>query len=117
MLTIDVCYTGTCSPKFKLSKSLISDVQFLLCTTTHNAGQEAILHPTFKAACEARGLLTDDDEADKALTQAATSEMGNLLRELFVTLLLFTDVKDPKALWEKHASALMTFFAGTGGLC
>ena len=57
-------------------------------------------YPTFRAACEALGLLGDDRE------DAAQWALPFQLRQLFVTLLLFCDVTNPIKLFEEHASPM-----------
>jgi hypothetical protein len=37
--------------------------------TTHRGTPDEVVHPTFKAACIARGLLEDDDEWDRCLSE------------------------------------------------
>lgn len=47
---------------------------------------ESIIHPSFKDACLARGLLENDEEWDLCLQEAITmTTSANLLRQLFVT--------------------------------
>ncbi|KAH0611538.1 uncharacterized protein H6S33_010803 [Morchella sextelata] len=58
-----------------------------------------ILHPTFKAACIALGLLEDDQEWIQCFTEAIVFSSGSSLRTLFATALLFGDVTDPLTLW------------------
>ena len=55
--------------------------------------------PTFHAACLARGLLEDDGEWRICLQEASLMQTGTRLRQLFATLLLFTDVSQPAILW------------------
>nr|GEU46809.1 helicase [Tanacetum cinerariifolium] len=59
------------------------------------------LYPTFKAACFAYGLLTDDKEWAHAISEAALCALAPHLRDLFVTMLLFCDVSRPLKLWEQ----------------
>ncbi|XP_074282727.1 uncharacterized protein LOC141607269 [Silene latifolia] len=61
-----------------------------------------VVHPTFKSACNALGLLDGDDEWHTALTEAATWSTARQLRELFVTILLFCEVSDPNTIWSAH---------------
>uniref|UniRef100_A0A2N9HBD5 ATP-dependent DNA helicase n=1 Tax=Fagus sylvatica TaxID=28930 RepID=A0A2N9HBD5_FAGSY len=58
-----------------------------------------IIHPTFRAACYALGLLDDDKEWHEAIRQASLWATGKQLRELFTTILLFCEVSDPYNLW------------------
>jgi hypothetical protein len=62
------------------------------------------VHPTYREACLARGLLRDDGEYRGALTDAADRETGGQLRKLFVTILANCEPADPRQLWEdfKH---------------
>uniref|UniRef100_A0A2N9HBP6 ATP-dependent DNA helicase n=1 Tax=Fagus sylvatica TaxID=28930 RepID=A0A2N9HBP6_FAGSY len=58
-----------------------------------------VLHPTFRSACYALGLLDDDKEWHEALNHASHWASGKQLRELFVTILIFCEVADPYKLW------------------
>jgi hypothetical protein len=60
-----------------------------------------ILHPTFKEACRARGLLEDDQEWYNAFDEATSWATSNQLRQLFVTMLLFCEVGDELSFFEK----------------
>ena len=60
-----------------------------------------ILHPTFKEACRAHGLLEDDQEWYNAFDEAASWATSNQLRQLFVTMLLFCEVGDELSFFEK----------------
>ncbi|XP_027166398.1 uncharacterized protein LOC113766402 [Coffea eugenioides] len=61
-----------------------------------------VVHPTFKAACQALRLLGSDEEWHNAIREAANWQTGQQLRELFVTMLLFSEVSNPLDLWEKN---------------
>ncbi|XP_074289040.1 uncharacterized protein LOC141614182 [Silene latifolia] len=61
-----------------------------------------VVHPTYKSACNALGLLDGDDEWHVALNETATWATAQQLREMFVTLLLFCEVTDPEQLWLAH---------------
>ena len=65
-----------------------------------------ILHPTFKAACGALGLLDDDNEWHAALTEASTWATAKKLRNMYCTILMFSEVTNPLALWEFHWKSL-----------
>uniref|UniRef100_A0A803LHZ9 ATP-dependent DNA helicase n=1 Tax=Chenopodium quinoa TaxID=63459 RepID=A0A803LHZ9_CHEQI len=65
-----------------------------------------IIHPTYKAACHALGLLIGDNEWHECLHEAVIWATSTQLRNLFATILLFCEVSDPKYLWEKHWEAL-----------
>ena len=62
---------------------------------------QGVLHPTFKAACLARGLLEDDGEWKKCLQEAGDMHTGHQLRTLFVTLLLHCHPSLPHVLWNQ----------------
>ncbi|XP_028084559.1 uncharacterized protein LOC114285679 [Camellia sinensis] len=61
-----------------------------------------IVHPTFKSACLALGLLDDDNEWDAALTEASTWASGAQLRNMFCSMLMFSEVTIAYELWENH---------------
>ena len=56
---------------------------------------EGVVHPSFKDACFARGLLDDDREYISAIKEAATWVCGSSLRKLFVSMLLCGSLKLP----------------------
>jgi hypothetical protein len=60
-----------------------------------------MLHPTFKEACKARGLLNDDNEWYNAFDEAARWATSEQLRHLFVTMLLYCEVGDEHTFFEK----------------
>lgn len=64
------------------------------------------LHPTFRAACEALGLLGDDQEWLNALNDAAQWAMPYQLRQLFVTILLLCEVTNHRKLLDEYASKM-----------
>ncbi|XP_071686773.1 uncharacterized protein [Rutidosis leptorrhynchoides] len=61
---------------------------------------DGTLHPTFKDACFAHGLLNDDKEWTEAISKSRLWATGSQLRDLFVTMLLFCNVSKPLTLWE-----------------
>lgn len=63
-----------------------------------------VVHPTFQAACVARGLLDDDSEWISCFTEAVTFSSGYFLQTLFGTALVHGHVSDPIALWEQFAN-------------
>jgi hypothetical protein len=63
-------------------------------------------HPTFKAACEAMGLLEDDREWIKTFEEAGVFMKGSALRSLFVVALLHGSVSNAKALWEQFKDVI-----------
>lgn len=62
---------------------------------------EGITYPTSKAACNARGLLGNDLEWYNAFDEAAAWATLSQLRQLFVTMLLYCEVSDEYAFFEK----------------
>ncbi|GJX35011.1 DNA helicase [Tanacetum coccineum] len=62
--------------------------------------------PTFRAACEALGLLGDDKEWDIALEESTASTTSKEIRVLFAQILIYCDVADPVKLWAKHWEAM-----------
>ncbi|GJR73024.1 hypothetical protein Tco_0085389 [Tanacetum coccineum] len=64
------------------------------------------LYATFKEVCFAYGLLNDDREWTKALSEASLWALGPQLHDIFITMLLFCDVARPLKLWETNWQAL-----------
>ncbi|XP_074306204.1 uncharacterized protein LOC141641444 [Silene latifolia] len=64
------------------------------------------LFSSYKAACFAYGLLSDDKEWHEAMSEANRWAMPYQLREMFVTILLFCEVTDIKTFWENSYSML-----------
>jgi len=60
-----------------------------------------ITYPTFRAACNARGLLGNDQEWYHAFDEAAAWTTSAQLRQLFVTMLLYCEVADEYAFFKK----------------
>lgn len=67
---------------------------------------EGRVFPTYREACQARGLLRDDREWIDTLEEAATFQLGRQYRELFASILLHCEVSDPCALWLRFADQL-----------
>jgi hypothetical protein len=68
------------------------------------------MHPTFKVACLARGLLQDDAEWDQCLSEVAGMQLPRSLRQLFASLLIYNNVTNPGRLWDRHKGALTEDF-------
>ena len=62
---------------------------------------EGIIYETFKQACNACGLLGNVQEWYNAFDEAASWATSSQLRQLFVTMLLFCEVTDEYAFFEK----------------
>ncbi|XP_074304071.1 uncharacterized protein LOC141638608 [Silene latifolia] len=60
-----------------------------------------VIHPTFKEACYALGLLGDDKEYIDAINEAADWGSGCYLRRLFATLLLSGSISQPEKVWQE----------------
>ncbi|XP_074283443.1 uncharacterized protein LOC141607991 [Silene latifolia] len=65
-----------------------------------------VVYLSYKEACYAYGLLSNDKEWHEALNEANRWAMPSQLRELFVTIILFCEVTDVKTLWESSYSML-----------
>nr|GEU71415.1 DNA helicase [Tanacetum cinerariifolium] len=61
-----------------------------------------VIYDTYRAACEALGLLGDDKEWHTALKEAAFSSTPTELRNLFVQILIFCEVAALKRLWDTY---------------
>lgn len=60
------------------------------------------VYPTNRAACEALGLLGNDQEWLITLEEAAASATSSELRALFVQILIHCEVGDPQILWDTY---------------
>ncbi|GJU81562.1 DNA helicase, partial [Tanacetum coccineum] len=60
-----------------------------------------IVYPTCRTACEALGLLQDDQEWEITLEEAALTATPAELRALLAHILAFCEVSDPKRLWQR----------------
>ncbi len=54
--------------------------------TTGQGTPQMQVHPSFQAACRARGLLQDDTEWERCLREAALKQMPYQIRSLFATI-------------------------------
>ncbi len=79
--------------------------------TTHRPHTPTtIVHPTFKAACLACGLLQDDAEWDQCLSEVVGVQLPKSLQQLFASLFIFNNVTNPGRLWDKHKGAFTEDF-------
>ncbi|XP_020081827.1 uncharacterized protein LOC109705509 [Ananas comosus] len=62
---------------------------------------DGVVHETYRAACDALGLLGNDMEWRQALEEASHWSSPADLRQLFVTLVIFCEVADPVKLWNE----------------
>ncbi|GKE82321.1 hypothetical protein Tco_1552321 [Tanacetum coccineum] len=60
-----------------------------------------IVYPTCRAACQALGLLEDDQEWENTMKEAARTATPAELRMLFAHILTFCQVSDPSTLWQR----------------
>ena len=54
---------------------------------------DGIRYPTFQSTCNALGLLGDDNEWNDSILEAAFISTSTQLRQLFILILLFCNVK------------------------
>lgn len=64
------------------------------------------VHPTFKSAAIARGLLQDDTEWHNCMQEGALVSSPSHLRRLFATLLVFGELSDPAGVLYRHIDAM-----------
>ena len=69
---------------------------------------------SFKEACIALDIFSDDTEWHNALTQASLLNMPYQIRQLFVTILIFCCPKDPLLLWHEHSHSMLEDFLHNG---
>ncbi|GKB34033.1 hypothetical protein Tco_0878975 [Tanacetum coccineum] len=61
-----------------------------------------VFYPTYRAACQALGLLGDDKEWEIAFEEACGSATPEDLWFIFSYILLYCNVVDPSRLWRKY---------------
>src|SRR5216684_6834626 len=61
---------------------------------------QGVLHPTFREACIAQGLLEDDNKWHQCLEEAKHMAVGRQMCHLFVTILKDCTLANPRALWD-----------------
>jgi hypothetical protein len=67
---------------------------------------EGVLHPTFRAACVARGIANDDKEWFRLFDEGIVGTPARQLRNCFVLLLLQKAMVDPVAIWDRYKDHL-----------
>ena len=65
-----------------------------------------VLYDTFKEACQARGLVGDDNEWYIAFDEAVVWGFGHRLRQLFVTMLMHCSIKDEVGFFERYCTSM-----------
>ncbi|KAI9121211.1 hypothetical protein K1719_008244 [Acacia pycnantha] len=65
-----------------------------------------VVHPTYRAACIALGLLDDDYEFVAALKEASMWAVGRSLRAMFVRMLLCCCLTRPELVWKETSKIL-----------
>ena len=63
---------------------------------------DGVVHPSYRASAQARGLIEMDDSLSECLLEAATFKVPSALRRLFATILVFCEVANTRELWDKH---------------
>lgn len=62
---------------------------------------EGVTYPTYKDACQARGLLEDDKEYIDGLLEASLWGSGDYLRSFYVILIMTDSMSRPEVVYEK----------------
>ncbi|GJZ46665.1 DNA helicase [Tanacetum coccineum] len=65
-----------------------------------------IVYPTCRAACQALGLLEDDQEWENTMKEVARTATPAELRMLFAHILTFCQVSYPSTLWQRVCKAI-----------
>jgi hypothetical protein len=61
-----------------------------------------VVHDTFKSACIALALYDSDDEWNACLKKVVGMQTSAQLRSLFLTILAFNVLGEPRMLWDKY---------------
>ncbi len=72
----------------------------------HLRTMDGTVHDTFKDACIAMGLLTDDNEWHQTLEEAGLWASGRQLCDMFASMSMFCEVTNPRQLWDAHWESL-----------
>ncbi len=78
--------------------------------TVVDDNQVAVTYETFREACEAMGLLKDDEEWKICLQEASESSAPNLVYNLFLTILTQCQPDNPARLWEEFKNEICERF-------
>ncbi|XP_056688781.1 uncharacterized protein [Spinacia oleracea] len=60
-----------------------------------------VIHPTFRAAAEALGLIENDESIRQCLSEACSVRMPTALRRLFATILIYCQPTGLRSLWDE----------------
>ena len=72
----------------------------------HLRWYEGVLHPTFRAACVAKGIANDNKEWFRLFNKGIVGTLTRQLRYCFVTLLLQKAIVNPVAIQDKYKDHL-----------
>ena len=67
---------------------------------------DGIKYESYRATCHALGMLESDSIWLSTMADAAENSLPEVLRDLFVVMLLFCSVSSPLHVWEKFSSEL-----------
>ncbi|GMF18230.1 unnamed protein product [Phytophthora fragariaefolia] len=67
---------------------------------------DGVVHPTFQAAAMHSGFLENDQEWIACMSEASAFRMPYQLRQLFATLLVYSQVSDVRSLWDQFYDEL-----------
>ncbi|GMF51137.1 unnamed protein product [Phytophthora fragariaefolia] len=67
---------------------------------------DGVVHPTFQAAAMHSGFLENDQEWIACMSEASAFRMPYQLRQLFATLLVYSQVSDVRGLWDQFYDEL-----------
>ncbi|XP_043479916.1 uncharacterized protein LOC122509746 [Leptopilina heterotoma] len=73
---------------------------------------DGVIHETFTSACLALGLIEDDHEWVRTIEEAAVWMMPQLLRRLFVRILIHCNPVEPNELWERFKGIMSEDYRG-----
>ena len=59
-------------------------------------------HQTFKEACASLGLLQNDQQWHEAIAENSHTSLPPQLRAMFVNILVYSPLSNPRMLWETH---------------
>eukprot|EP00889_Picochlorum_renovo_P007403 jgi/Picre1/34433/NNA_001901.t1 len=74
--------------------------------TEEGGNPTQVMCPSFEEACRLRGMLENDDLWCSGMDEAVREAMPCQLRMMFVEMLAFCNISDPKRMWNRYKTAL-----------
>ncbi|CAN0860638.1 hypothetical protein LINGRAHAP2_LOCUS7994 [Linum grandiflorum] len=77
----------------------------------HLRTYNTVLYPSYQQTCQAMGLLASDDEWDSVMAEVSRWAHSAQIRSVFVSLLIFCELSDPRGLLQRWWESMADDFA------